>query len=344
MVALQEKVHPKLYSDPMLTANIYCTDLTDRLIYSAIRPFWHDALPYRREMQLRMWLMRYRRCGQHLKVRLHGPESARFTMMELLQKRVGDFFDTIAETDRAIPVDYQIGAGDIPIDVEDHGDSNHPNCYLLWTTYRRSFVSLGSLPFLDDDHYVAHFTRCLAEGCEVALREFEPNRSGEFTNTARQLILLKALIEGLEAFGFAPAKSMDYLSYHRDWLIRFAIFKSKTDMGKAPEIIRHFDKRCQGMMPLVERLKPLVMDHLVSPTSDVDGHEQNAWQESLRALLEYVSPFCADENYRVDPYASDPAYPVPFKVFHGLANQLGLRFLDEAFGHHLLLSCLSSNV
>lgn len=340
MVAVQ-KVDARPYCDPTITANIYCQGLTDRLIYSAIRPFWQEALSVSNHLPLRLWLMRYRRCGQHLKVRIHAPESAKQMLKELLQRNVNTFFEAIPEADRPIPVDYQIGAGDIPIDVEDGGDSNYPDCLLLWTNYRRSFVSLGSLPFLEDDHYVDLFTRCLSEATGSVLREYHPNKKGEFTNTARQVILMKGLVEGLSALGWVEEKAAQYLAYHRDWLIRFAIFKSKTNAGKATEILEHFDKRTEGMQPLRERvLNPLAQAYLISSTAKDDHPEQTPWQESLRALLDYVSPLCVNGEYQADPYAPNPAFPAPFKVFHGFANQLGIRFLEEAFSHHLLLSCL----
>lgn len=331
-----------LYCDPTLTANIYCAGLIDQLIHSAVRPFWQEAREQLADSSSYMWLMRYRRSGYHLKVRLHGPESARAALMDGLQKRVGEFFAAVRDEPAAAEVGHQIAAGDLPIDEEDSAATNHPDRSLVWTHYKRSHVSLGSPPFMEDDLYVGYFTRCLARGCERVLGELRPDKEGGFTNTSRQSILMRLMIEGQAALGFSAAKSVDYLTYHRDWLVRFSIFKSKTDSGKAAEIVRHFERRYEGMRNVVERaLRPAAAQLIVSPGGSAGRAGLTAWQDSLRALKEYVLPLCVDENHQLDPYASDPLYPVVFKALHGVANQLGIYFLEESFAYHLLLSCLA---
>lgn len=340
MSAASDKRDPvALYCDPTLTANIYCAGLIDQLIHSAVRPFWQDAREQLADASCYLWLMRYRRSGYHLKVRLHGPESARAALADGLQKSVGEFFASVGDAPGAEVASHQIAAGDLPIDEEDLATTNHPDRSLVWTHYNRSHVSLGSPPFMEDDRYVGYFTRCLARGCERVLGELRPDREGNFTNASRQSILLRLLIEGQAALGFSAAKSIDYLTYHRDWLVRFSIFKSKTNPGKASEIVRHFENRYEGMRNVVGRaLRPAAAQLIVSP----DGSAaRTAWQDSLGALKAYVLPLCVDENHQLDPYASDPLYPVVFKALHGVANQLGIHFLEESFAYHLLLSCLA---
>jgi hypothetical protein len=40
------------------------------------------------------------------------------------------------------------------------------------------------------------------------------------------------------------------------------------------------------------------------------------------------------------PFAADVSWPPLFKVFHGMANQIGLVPLQEAYVHHMLLAIL----
>ena len=61
-----------------------------------------------------------------------------------------------------------------------------------------------------------------------------------------------------------------------------------------------------------------------------------AWRAGLQALGDYIAPLLADPAYHVDPFADHAAFPVYFKIFHGLANQLGLDATNEAFLYHCL--------
>ena len=54
-------------------------------------------------------------------------------------------------------------------------------------------------------------------------------------------------------------------------------------------------------------------------------------------LRDHVAGLCGDRDDRLDPFAEDAAFNPLFKALHGLANQLGLKWLDEAYSYHLLL-------
>ena len=65
-----------------------------------------------------------------------------------------------------------------------------------------------------------------------------------------------------------------------------------------------------------------------------------ARQEAISDLLQYVARFGDDPEFHLDPFAAEPCYPVLFKAFNGLSNQLGLNPLNEAYTYHLLLHAI----
>jgi len=167
--------------DPSLTADIYCAGGLDRVVFQVVAPFWHELRE--RGSGSYLWLVRDGAGGEHLKVRIHGPESELPLQRRLLEERAASYA-------------------------------------LVWTVYERSHTSLGGGPFLEDDHYVALLTRCLGNACALVL-SLQPGENGVLPHRIRQIALLRGLIVGLAALGFPAEKRTDYLAYHRDWLLRF---------------------------------------------------------------------------------------------------------------------------
>jgi hypothetical protein len=319
--------------DPALTANIYCASSLDGVLFRAVAPFWRELRPHDPERLCGLWVMRYSRGGEHLKVRLHGPERYRSLLRETLEGRVNDFIASLPES----PIRERSAGGRPPaIDAEDDVDSDHPDPSFLWTTYRRSQISLGGKPFLTDDRYAALFTRCLCAACELVLAQ-EPAGQGTLPHPVRQRTLLKALIAGFAALGFPVGKRRDYFAYHRDWLLRSVLPKDRRLEPEAIEqLCRRLDEQAATMGSSRLSLRGAAEEEWNGRGARREGGPDAPWRQSLAALLEYVSPLCRDPDYRLDPFAGDPAFAPLFKVFHGLANQLGLKPLDEAFAHHLL--------
>lgn len=309
-----------------MTTNIYCSGHLDELIHRAIVPFWSALTSNPDNPPYYLWLVRYLRCGEHLKLRLHGPSGDRARLQQLLTEPVEAFFDSLEEP--AEPPPAMLGENVPPIDVEDRATTSYPDRRVVWTSYQRSFVSLGGEPLLDDDRYVARITCCLAHGCEIVLGSLVPDEAGEFPHRVRQTTLLKSLISGLAALELDDERRARYLAYHRDWLVRFALFKGRQDPEKATELFARFDRRVGMMTSLVETLRQTA----------AEANGEGKWGASLHALGEYVESFRDDPDYLLDPYTEETAFPAVFKAFHGLTNQLGLDIWNEAFAHHLLLS------
>jgi hypothetical protein len=169
----------------------------------------------------------------------------------------------------------------------------------------------------------------------------ETGPDGLFPHRLRQSTLLKALIGGFAALGFSPRARAEYLPYHRDWLLRFVLPKDRrSEVEPVQQFHQIFQQRLAGMASAVNSLRQAALAQWrPANTMQTGGAGADAeWRCSLVDLLQYIRPFCSDPDYQLDPFATDPAFSPIFKVFHGLANQLGLNLVDEGFAHHLLLA------
>jgi hypothetical protein len=317
-------------ADPVLTANIYSNRGLDELIHGAIVPFRQELRDRDPDGGWALWLVRYSRCGEHLKVRLHGPAGGRDAARELLERSVEAHFASLPPAPDEAP---RVSRPDAPpIDVEDEAASDFPDRTLLWTRYRRSHVNLGPPPFLEDDRYAELFTACLGAGAELVLDALRPDSVGAFSGAARQRGLLAGLLGGLEALDLTAAERAAYLAYHRDWLVRFSV----KHPAQQAEVGAHFDRRLDGMRPVVDKLRRSAAAQREARTRPGDA-VQETWRGALADLRAYLVRFRGDPRFHVDPFTDDVVFPPVFKVFHSLANHLGVSMLDEAFVHHLLL-------
>lgn len=316
--------------DPILTASIYCNGRLDGVIHGAVAPVleWlrrdDPAAPWL------LWWVRYSKNGDHLKVRLHGPEPRREAARRLLADSVAAFFATLPPPDEGRP---RISNPGIPsIDPEDDAAEDYPDRTLLWTRYRRSPVSFGPAHLLDDDAYAARFIACLGRGAELVLNTTSLGADGQIPGPARQRTLLKVLVAGIGAAAFDADERTEYLAYHRDWLLRFAV----ADSARETEALALFDRRIEGMQPTVDQLRRAMLAPWTPSPAGGDASEA-AWRGAIDELCEYAAPFRHDPGYLSDPFTADASFPLVFKALHGVANQVGLNMLNEAFLHHMLL-------
>lgn len=331
-----------LAPDPILSANVYCSGRLCEVIHRVARPFLREARRRVPEEEIRVWVMRYAKGGDHLKVRLHGPEPAEPFLRDLLFSLQADYFAGLNAAGPAAPRRSRALAA--PIDREDCEVSDRPDRTFLWTAYRRSHVSLGYRPYLGDDVYVTLLTRCLSRSTEIVLHRLTPSPTGVYPHRGRQNALLKGVIAGLSALGFPAEERTLYLLYHRDCLLRHVRKqmlidrKATSPEGLTDRLLERFWKEIEsgrsGFEPLGETASRLWTAG-VSPVWDED---LAAWREAVGELAGYVMTVCRDLAHRIDPFAAEPIFPPIFKAFHGMANQVGLTPLDEAFSYHLLLA------
>jgi hypothetical protein len=316
------------FPDPVVSANLYCAGRLDEVIRTVVVPFRRELLDASDDDSGEyLWMMRYGRGGEHLKIRLHATEPRGAMARNLLEELAGRCFSTLGANGE--PARAASGSPPAPIDHEDEAEDGHPDRSVLWTQYRRSLASFAGKPLLADDTYAALATRCMGRGCDLALAALDE----ELSPIHRLLSLLQALVGGIGGIGSLPADSRAaFFAFHRDGLVRSLLVRRNAGPDKAAELLAQFERRQQAMGSFPDSLRNLAEKEW----NGADG--EDAWRSSLADLYRYVAQFRGDPEYRLDPFAEDAVFPVLFKVFHGLANQLGIGLLDEAFAHHLLLA------
>lgn len=321
------------FIDPIVSANIYCAGQLDAVVCEVVRPFWQELGDGPGPAATAMWMVRYGRCGEHLKLRLHGAANVRDRCVKLLGDHVERYFNTL---DSPSPEGERNARTDVPaIDAADERVTLYPDRTLLWTDYRRSAVSLGSEPFLSNDRYAALATTCLVSGCQIVLATLQIGNDGVSSNRERQNVLLRSVIDVLAVLGWTCQRRDLYLRYHRDWLLRFG---SRSNEDEEARLLGLFADETQRLGPSLGVLARVLREHPGSQAELTDSGNPGAiFSWSLLALIDYAEMICRNPRYYVDPIAPDPVFPVLFKVLHGLANQLGLKVLVEAFVYDLLL-------
>lgn len=318
--------------DPILTANIYCSGRLDEVLHRVAAPFWSRFRSKDPEGLCYLWVMRYSRCGEHLKVRLHGPASFSDEMRRDLTAAVESYFATLKD---APPEQRKVCESLFAVDPEDEGFTLYPDRSLLWTSYRRIPGTMGREPLSDDLRLAALFTRCMGRGTEVILQQLVPDEDGGFPHRLRTSLTTKFFIVGLLALGFPRAQIADYLAYHRDWLILAHL----SELRPMHEL---FDARLARMGSAVDTLREVIAARALDPTKDDLSEALARWAVDLKALFNHVLTLAADPDYASDLYMRDQVYAPLFKSFHGLANQVRIGLYNEAFLCHLLRQAFAS--
>lgn len=314
--------------DPAFSANVYCGDL-DALVRGAVVPFREQLRERDPGGRWSLWMMRYLRGGQHLKIRVHGPDEERAEVQAMLEAHVTAWLGTLPPAGENDPPRVSRPRS-LPIDLEDEQAEDHPDRSLVWTRYRRSLVSLGPNALLRaDDGYVARKTACFAAEGEIVL---ESAREGTLTPAGKLKVLLRALAVGLTAMGFAADERMAYLEYHRDWLLRFAL----PHRDKEVEMLGRFGERLAGMQDVVQQaVRELEAWEDGAPAGAPEP--LRAWHAAIGEFFAYAVRFRGNlEEYPADPFTDDAVFLSVFKAQHALANQLGVDMLNEALIYHVL--------
>jgi hypothetical protein len=318
--------HSSHYADPILTANIYASGLLDELLREAIVPFQRDMQRVC-SSECYLWIMRYGRGGDHLKVRIHAMTHDKTALQILLSDYVNSWLEAI----RALPPADPRAAKpkSPPIDVEDEAQVPFPDRTLVWTTYRRRHISFPGSPWLEDDRLIALSARSLAAATDLVLAAW----SQEIPSAGcRQALLGKELLLALEALNLSAfERASEYFSFHRDWLLRF--FASNTP--KERELRDLFDDQVRRNPQMVAQFRNFAVEEWERPMS---AGGNGLWDQTLSELALYTNHFQGRSEYRIDPFTTEIMFPPVFKVLHGLANQLGISPLQEAYVHHILIA------
>lgn len=331
-----ENAAAALYPDPLLSANLYASRRLDAVLLGGVVPLWRRVGPEVEASGGYLWTVRYSRGGEHLKLRLHAAE-------ELAPRLRAAAEETLTRCLAALPASDEERRlrDDAPaIDAEDEAEEAPPDETLLWTRYRRSYVSLGGEPWLGGDGYAARLTALLGAGFGLLAAAVGEGGGDEIPHGLRKKTLLRALVDGVAALGLAP-RAGAYLAYHRDWLLRFFVQEPEREAA----FLAKLDEQVAALPALAEQLRAVTAESWGAAAGAAqEGSEEGAggtgaaatWRRAAARLAAYVGAFRGREEYRTDPLADDPLYPAAFKALHGTANQLGLSPMEEAYVHHLL--------
>jgi hypothetical protein len=322
----------KLLPDPCLTANLYCNrrlDLTAREVLGALSA---DLASPGVSPESFLWFARYGKCGEHLKVRVHGPGSTTEVARASLETAARGFFASPASDPDP---DVWVSKSAIPpIDPEDEYEGDYPNKYLLWTHYRRSPIVFGTEVYLDDDVHVDHFCRCQAAVTSIALEMLLPKFGEPAFPKHRQSVYIKVLLTAISVLGLSATETATYLAYHRDWLLR-ALVRNVTPLGSTTEsLLEEIQLRSSSsdLRPLTDHVEYALAGAKSSPSESCP-----AFHRELSAFYEYVSTYRGKERFDQDPFTRDFAFLPIFKVLHFAANQFGFRLSHEAYVFNLLV-------
>src|SRR3954447_916829 len=82
------------FPDPVVTANVYGKGHLDAILLGAVRTFFQEEIEAQKR-DWRLWVMRYRRGGEHIKIRLHGRPDDAGEMKLALEKYLEEILSQI---------------------------------------------------------------------------------------------------------------------------------------------------------------------------------------------------------------------------------------------------------
>lgn len=321
--------------DPLVSANLYASRHLDDLLREVLVPLLTRVRAEAPGQDVYLWFFRYARRGEHLKLRLHGPEVLREQLRALVAQEAARGLAALP----AEPGSEQVINPHVPpVDEEDALDTAVPDRSLLWTTYRRSPILMGAETYARSDLHTALFTRALGECAQLVLSELVPELGSPSFAQKRQSLLIKMIVCALAETDLGLEQWTDYFTYHRDWIIRFLAAKGSPQKSRPEVFLEEFEQRVPksggalaSLHAIMAHQKEAVLAGRVEP-GPLEG-----WRRAVAAFFQHIASYRGQAEYDVDPYTRDHAYLALFKVLQGCANQCGFRLSNEAHLHHLLL-------
>jgi hypothetical protein len=323
-----DRVNTMLYgappaSFPVISANIYCYGFIDELLRQVVLPFWKSTrveLP-----ESRLWLIRYDRGGQHLKIRFHAPVEWHGNVVTHLRKAVESFF---SELPSPAGNERDAAAHLPPIDPEDYVDGLRPDRNLVWTSYRYSPELVGAEALSSADGFEAAFVRCRVASTEVTLEWLDALESGEIPMKRRMSLALQIVLAAVH--GVHPATDMRarYLTFQRDWLLRvnrdrelaLALLERKVD-----EILE----------------QQTVLGSLITATCFREGALGHFCQAVAALTCFCLNRLDGRDLSALDGPSEVLIYSALSRVIHNAMNLAAIGTSNEAYICHLLRSVLA---
>jgi len=244
---------------------------------------------------------------------------------EWVRKELAETLTAGLETEDRVREQGRLGRPDDPaIDVEDYSVAERSDWSLVWSTYRRSPVVFGGGRLLEDSEYVNKCVICFASSARVVLDALQKKRRTKDLYLSKLQLMLEILTQARAAVDDDIVWWRAYAKYHRDLLLRYVAVRATGDLrhyaALQGALTAHAAKRSiTGAVPTEKTVESI-----------------SAWGASLRDIAAYVRDSTDVEI--IEPNASDCLQPIVFKIIHIVANQLGLRILDEAYSLELAMA------
>lgn len=319
-------------ADPTLTASIYPVGRLDGVLGSAVAPFLDAARQVDEDCYL--WFLRYPKRGEHLKLRIHSrPEHAADLKHRITTALEGCLAEPV-ETERR---ELRPSALRAPaIDPEDADPEPVRTPALVWSTYRRDPLSLGSEPLLSDSTFVELLTRCLARGSEWALARLSPIPRGRVVDLEATTLLAHGIAGASTTAGLAGERLLAYLRYHRDTLVRHLIRQHRDPFSKAEQLLQRFDRRAEAATVVLAQMRQVMTDW----RGDDEPALLAGWRGDVGRLMTYLGAEGAHLLEEAEPFAERGLFQPLFRLLHGFSNQLGIDRLNEALIVHYMARAL----
>ncbi|CAM3113447.1 hypothetical protein G4177_15125 [Corallococcus sp. ZKHCc1 1396] len=314
------------HREPLLTANIYCDGFIDELIHQVMAPFLAEMRLSHGEDVL-LWLMRYSLRGEHLKVRMYGPEAAAGAARKALSAAVDRFMATLpAPVPGAGRAENRLIAA---LDEEDIGDTPRPDRTLLWTHYRLQPSHMGCEPLSSTAGFAEGYIRCLAEATRVVLMQPLPEGGRPARTAARTALFTRFLLGALAGLGLRPEEECEYLVFHRDWLLA----GTSDSPSQAIEFLEH---RVAKEGRTLQRLTAIALErHAGRPAPGHDAFTN--WSGALGIHGRQALVACGvSVAAGLSPEQRPLFFAAVARVLHNTANVVALDISNEVYLLHLL--------
>jgi hypothetical protein len=307
---------------PVISASIYCHGFVEGLLREVIVPFWKSTkttLP-----QSNLWVIRYARGGQHLKLRLHVPADEHVACAARLQDVVEMFFAGLPAPSEC---ERDAAAHLPPIDPEDSADGLRPDRRLIWTRYRYLPELIGAEPLSAASGFEAAFVRCLSASTEVVLDWLDTLGNKDLSSGRQMNIALKLLLAAVAGIHPYPETRAHYLAYQRDWLLRvsrnrelaLALFEYKAGTFSAQQT---------------------TLGALLTGTPPCDG-ALGIWSRAIGDLVRFCLEQVGQQDLStLDQESEQLVYFALSRLVHNAMNPTAIGASNEAYLCHLLRSAL----
>lgn len=316
----------------LLSASVYCQGLLDELLQRAVAPFWrqveHEAAPQR----YALWMLRYSRRGEHLKLRVHGPSAADVGWLrQRLSEHVEPFLAGLGPPD---PQAVRLSELEIsPLDPEDEGVEPYPDRTLRWTHYAMPASHLGREPLSAAPGFAEGYVHCVSSAAAVVLSQWEQEPVGGVRPGTRLSVLLRLMLSALEALELSPAEELESLLYHRDWLL----LGSNASWHSA---VAFLERKAQASKPQLAQLEGAATRRHSEPRAPSQAQGPLArWQEAMHVHFHNALSALGASAYRgLDRDQRHQLLAALARVLHNTANLLRVDLSNEIHLCHLL-SC-----